>query len=345
MGAVYPRPYSDAHITQRAIEADPRFKDEEPLDTELAASAWLSLWKPSVHMGEIAHVPEKGTWLWTPLLQITPAYRRSILQGAREHGIRAVYLSLDSYLDIHAMPEGPEKHAKKAAFDHALETFITEAGAYGMSVDVEAGWRNWAEKGHTYKPFAVLDYAIAFNRTHEEKLRGFQYDVEPYLLERYQEEKASVLRSFLTLIHKSVSRLDGSDLSFSVVVPEFYDDAGETPKFFYAWRNAHAFDHLLRILERRQGSSVIVMSYRNFAEGENGAIDISKYEIERANAYNTKIVVAQETGDFPPPYITFYSKTRDDFEGQLEAIENAFAHEKSYGGIAAHYINTLMELK
>src|SRR3990167_7799458 len=119
------------------------------------------------------------------------------------------------------MDEGPEKERRKRMFDRALETFVKEARAYGIAVDAEGGWRNWAEEGHTYKAFAVLNYAIEYNQTHTEKLRGFQYDVEPYLLETYQKNKRAVLRSFLALVNESVSRLHESDLSFSVVVPEF----------------------------------------------------------------------------------------------------------------------------
>jgi hypothetical protein len=343
----YPRPYSDAHITKHAIESDPRFAAETPLDAELTASAWFSLWLPSTQVERPESAPaEKGTWLWTPLLQITPEYRRTIISAARDNDIEVIYLSIDSYLDIHAMPDGPAKETKRAAFDQALRSFISEANAAGIAVDAEAGWRNWAEKGHTYKAFAVLEYAIEFNRTHEEQLRGFQYDVEPYLLESYETDKEEVLRNFLALINKSVTRLHMSDLEFSVAIPEFYDGAhGETPVFFFALSKRSALGHLLRILERRPGSKVIVMSYRNFTEGDNGAIQISEDEIREANKYETKIVIAQETGDFPPPYITFYSHSRAAYKEHLDEIEQAFAQEKSYGGVATHYINALMELR
>ena len=57
------------------------------------------------------------------------------------------------------------------------------------------------------------------------------------------------------------------------------------------------------------------------------------------------MVIAQETGDFPPPYITFYKKSRADYERQLASIEQAFSGERSYGGLATHYINALLELE
>ncbi|HEY4510931.1 MAG TPA: hypothetical protein VJG29_00995, partial [Candidatus Paceibacterota bacterium] len=298
---VYPRLYSDTHITENAKVSDPQFKTEVVFDqSDLLASVL-----PSVRVSKGAPVPEgqeKGTWLWTPLLQITPAYRHSMIRGAKENGVSAIYLSLDSYLDIYVMPEGPDKKAKQKKFDTALEAFVTEARKNGIAVDAEGGWQNWAEEGHLYKPFALLDYVIAFNKTHDEKLRGFQYDVEPYLLPSYEENKTETLRNFLKLINKSLTRLDGSNLLFSVVIPEFYDgEERATPWFFYAWGRRHTLGHLLTLLDRRPGSAVVVMSYRNFAEGTDGAIDISRREIDAANKSRTRVVIAQETGDFEPP--------------------------------------------
>lgn len=343
----YPRPYSDAQITEHATESNPRLSGGEQLGAErLMASVFASFARSEKSGDAVAPEKENGAWLWTPLLSMTPGYRTSVLDGAQLNGIRAIYLSIDSYLDIFVLQEGPEKEKEKRRFDAALEKLIGEARERGMSVDAEGGWRNWGEKGHTYKAFAVLDYAIEFNRTHAEKLRGFQYDVEPYLLDEYQTRKRVVLRDFLALVNASVSRLNGSNLALSVVIPEFYDGAGgETPSFFYAWGWGHAFDHLLRVMDRRPGSSVIVMSYRNFAGGEDGALAISQDEIERANRRQTRVVIAQETGDFPPPYITFHNVSRAAYEKQREAITAAFAGEKSYGGLATHYINALMELK
>lgn len=343
--SIYPTLYSDDHITENAKIADPRFQSVAIADREdLVASATLSLQtnKPLPDSTE----SENGTWLWTPTLDITPSYRNYIIQNAKKNGIKNIYLSIDSYLDIFVMSDSPEKKRREKAFGEVLTSFIREANKNGITVDAEAGWRNWAEDGHVYKPLAILDYVIAFNKTHEEKFRGFQYDVEPYVLPYYQNNKKDVLRNYLKLVNETVTRLNNNDLAFSVVIPEFYDGAeGLTPRFFYAWNYSHAIDHLLRILERRPGSSIIVMSYRNFAEGENGSIAISEDEIRKADRYKSKIIIAQETGDVEPPFITFHKTSRKLYNTQVTAIENAFTENKSYNGTATHYINTFLELK
>ena len=342
---IYPKQFSDENITSNAVISDPEFRNLFVFDKNVILANTISAVTPNPN-GVIDNEPEKGTWLWTPILDQTETYRKSVILGAKKNGVRNIYISLDSYLDIFVLPDGPEKKKMKDDFDSTLEAFITLAHQNGISVDAEGGWRNWAEIGHSYKAFTILDYAIRFNKTHTEKLRGFQYDVEPYLLEAYQDNKAKVLGNFINLIDETVARLNGSDLLFSVVIPDFYDGAtGETPKFFYAGSQTYTFDHLLKILERRTGSSIIVMSYRNFSKGDDGSIEISRDEIQRANTYKTKIIVAQETGDVNPPYVTFFKTTKPYYRKQLLAIEKEFAIEKSFGGVAVHYINALIDLK
>lgn len=342
---VYPAQYSDTHITKNAVVTDQRFADLAVFDKEnflASAAGSLQTNKPSSEAAQ----PENGTWLWTPVLALSPAYWNTLMRDARKNGITNIYLSLDSYLDIYVMPEGREKEKKKKAFDDILESFIRAAHKNDMTVDAEAGWRNWAEPGNEYKPFAIVDYALEFNATHTEKFRGFQYDIEPYLLSSYATDKETVLRNFVDLVNKTVTRLDKSDLSFSVVIPDFYDGAsGETPRFWYRWGYGYTLLHLLGVLERRPGSTLIVMAYRNQSEGVDGSIDISQDEIRAADAFRTKVVVAQETGDVLPPSVTFYNTSLASLNAAIQNIQKAFVKDASYNGIAIHYINALMELE
>ncbi|HCR52695.1 TPA: hypothetical protein DIV48_03590 [Candidatus Kaiserbacteria bacterium] len=341
----YPAQYSDAHITENAVVADPRFKDIAiPRRISFLASV-LPGFPPSRSFAPDTSEPEQGTWLWTPTLDITPQYRDAVIAEARNNGIRNIYLSIDSYLDIYVMPDGPEKYAKQKAFDKVLEDFIATARASGIAVDAEGGWRNWAEKGHVYKPFALLEYVKGFNAAHTEKFRGFQYDIEPYLLSEYQGDKRRVLSDYLDLMGETVARLDSTDLLFSVVIPYFYDDGDETPRFVYGLRAGYALDHLFAILERRPGSKLIVMAYRNHSDGADGSVEISRGEMKMSERFATKVVIAQETGDVTPSFVTFYNTSRSRLNAQLQNIHDAFAENKRYDGTAIHYLNALLALK
>lgn len=343
--AVYPTQYSDTHITKNAKTVDPKFKDLAIFNKESFLASVVSSMQTNELAPETSQM-EKGTWLWTPTLDLNPAYWNSLIADAKKHGINTIYLSIDSYLDIFVMPAGPEKEEKKKAFDDILENFIAAAHKNSIAVDAEAGWRNWAEPGNEYKASAVIEYVLAFNATHTEKLRGLQYDIEPYLLDLYATDKKTVLRNFIDLVDKTATRLGNSGLRFSVVIPYFYDGASkETPRFFYGWNYGYTLNHLLKVLRHQPNSTILVMAYRNQSEGKDGSIDISQEEVKVADAYHTKIIVAQETGEITPSYITFHNTSLDNLNTHIQNIQEAFEGYESYNGIAIHYINALMDLE
>ena len=350
--------YSDKHITPKAIETNPTFKniafDIPPKEKNYffihQIAAVFKSFKSVISQKEKTEKNQReyGSWIWTPIMQMTPDYVEKTLSDAKTNGVNVIYLSIDSYLDIFTMEKGAERERQKDIFTNKLKDFITRANAKGIAVDAEAGWRNWAEGDNIYKGFAIVNYVKNFNVTNQNKFRGFQYDVEPYLLDDYEENKETILRNFVELVDKTVYFLKDSDLYFSVVVPDFYDEKDDfTPKFSYNGKKESAFKHLLNILEKKENSSIIIMSYRNFAEGDDGSIEVSNNEMQTAKKgkYDTKIIIAQETGDFPPPYITFHNTSKKYFDNELKKINNAFDDHPSFGGIAVHYVNAFLALR
>jgi hypothetical protein len=246
------------------------------------------------------------------------------------------------------MKDGAEKRELKEKFSKILEDFIIRANQKGIAVDAEAGWQNWAEEGNEYKAFAIVDFVKNFNAARQNKFRGFQYDVESYLLNSYKKNPAPVLKNFVRLVDLTENFIGTSALRFSVVVPDFYDKKDKTtPRFSYNNKKDFVLGHLFKILDERADSSLIVMSYRNFADGKDGAIEVSENEMRTAkrNARNTKIIIAQETGNVLPPYITFHDTSKKYFSEQIEKINSAFDSRSNFGGIAIHYVNAFLALK
>ncbi len=347
--------YSDRNITQNARIADPKFqsivfaepsKDSDP-NSQLASTirAFRYFLKYlSLKDGQ----EELGTWLWTPTLQLTPEYTVKILDEAKNNGVNVIYLSIDSYLDIFAMTDGDLKENMKEKFSLTLDNFIEEANKRGIAVNAEGGWRNWAEPGHEYKAFTIVSYVKEFNREHENRFRGFQYDVEPYLLEEYNSKPNLVLQNFLKLVDKTEEFLEEDELELSVVVPAFYDKRDiSTPIVSYNGADSSVLEHLFKILDRKKDSSIIIMSYRNFAQGSDGSIEISSNELKTARdgLYSTDVIIAQETGNFLPRYITFYGMGKGHFNTETALLINAFEKNLNFGGLAIHYVNSLSELK
>jgi len=355
---LYTAQYSDQNITENAKLQDSQFKrmafanspKQMPFYPDNVATIFRAFDLIFAEEDQ-NNFEEHGTWVWTPILQMTPEYMSQIISGAKREEVNVIYLSIDSYLDIFVMPSSEEKSKLEQEFVDKLQTFIWLASQENILVDAEAGWRNWAESGHTYKPFAIVEFVKKFNLEQPLKFRGFQYDVEPYLLEEYkssEEGQKLVLANFVKLINDTIYNLENSDLKFSVVVPDFYDKNDElTPSFEYKGKKDFAFKHLLRILETRKGSAIIIMSYRNFAEGRDGSIDISKNEMRtaRAGRYNTSIILAQETGYVPEPYVTFHNTSKNYFIGEVGKLKSAFSSHRNFAGLAIHYANAYLELE
>src|SRR3989344_916586 len=291
---------------------------------------------------------EYGTWLWTPTLLIDDKYTETIISDLAERGVNTVYISINSYVDIFVLENDELKKTRKKKFENILENFIKKANEKGIIVDAVAGWQNWAEVGHTYKPFAVANFVKDFNAKSSYRFRGFQYDVEPYLLTEFQTEPEKPLKNFVKLVDDTKTFFAGSGISFSVVIPDFFDKKDSmTPTFSYRGRRDSVFGHLLEILEDSTDSRIIIMSYRNFADGKDSSVAVSKNEMNTAKrgVYSTKIIIAQETGEFPPPYITFHGTSKSYFTQEIGKLQGVFLSHPNYAGLAVHYANSFLELK
>ncbi len=291
---------------------------------------------------------EYGTWVWTSPYAMSATYRDKVIAGAVANKINVIYITIDDYLAINSLPAGLDKDTKKRRYSDALENFIILANKNNIQVDVEAGWRDWAEDPNATKANVVIDYAIEYNNSRANKIRSFQFDVEPYLLTRYEQNKASVLTNFVNFINNATNRLGSNNIRLSVVIPHFYDSAQRwTPAITYNNSSNYTFNHILNILDRRPGSSIILMSYRNKAEGTDGSILISKTEVDQASVGtgSTKVIVGQETGNVEPGYVTFYQTSKANYINQINIINNQFKGSKNFGGISAHYIDPLMDLQ
>lgn len=291
---------------------------------------------------------EYGVWIWEKQTEITNTDRARLVNQAAAAGFNAVYITLDDYLDIYSLPSGVAKEQKIKAYSESLDSFIGLARAKGIAVDAEAGWRDWAEGDNRAKAYAIVDFVLQYNKTHTNSFRALQYDVEPYLLPDYETNKAAILKNFLGLVDDTLARIQNSNLRLSVAIPHFYDSRQAwTPSISYGGITGHPFTILLKILDRKPGSMVLVMAYRNFTDGADGTIAIADTEVREASlgSGSTNIIVAQETGDVDPGYVTFYGRSKSELYGALGTITNTFKDQKNFGGTAVHYLDTFLDLK
>ncbi len=282
---------------------------------------------------------ERGIWIWDHPSSMNQQEIEQKILAVHENGFDTVYLTIDDYLTLPA--------SQKESYLQKLRTFVGFAQTYGIGVDVVGGERNWAQPNNRHKGFTLIDLALEYNRLYPEApLRGFQYDVEPYLLPTYENNKATTLYEFVEFIDQSTAKLIGTHLQFAVVIPHFYDrTANWTPEIAYGGTTGFTYEILLNILEKKPGSSIIVMAYRNYFDNDNGVRVISEPEVLDATGSSTRIVIAQETGKVPPHYITFHGMSKNELLLALERIQAEFKIHPNFGGVAVHYLQPFLELE
>ncbi len=298
---------------------------------------------------EVFTESEFGSWIWTPVSAMDENKMREYIDTAVSKKINVLYLTVDEYLDI--SDSGDEKAVSH--YEESLNKFIALSKEKGVAVDAEGGGRDWAKPEHAWKAHKLLQFVADYNSRHEYDFRGIQYDIEPYLLPEYEENKKEVLTAYVELVdalsHETEKfTTDDKQVQLSFVIPHFYDASQQwTPKVTLNGREDYSYGHIVRSLNRLPKAQVIVMAYRNFIDGTNGALHLALEEVRFAsrNASNVKIVVAQETGKVEPDYVTFYGRSSSELASQVAVLQNDLSSERSFGGIAIHYLDTFAELK
>lgn len=288
---------------------------------------------------------ELGVWIWTPVSKMSTAEMEQYVSEAAANHFNAIYLTIDDYLDLTNLPAGPDKQQALSLYNQSLEHFIDLANQKGLSVDAEAGWRDWAEPENTSKAIRMMVFVMAFNESHAKKFRGVQYDIEPYLLPQYQSDQAGTLINYVRLLENLVIQNQERKLPLTIVIPNFYTATQQwTPEITVDGITDYTYNHIVRLLDKLPGSRVIVMAYRNFVSGPNGSITLSTPEIQYADNSHVKVLVAQETGPVQPSYVTFNSLSRSDLFAAIEAIDQSFASNPSFAGVSINYLDTFLSL-
>lgn len=279
---------------------------------------------------------EFGVWVWTPVDQMTASEIQQTINEVAANNFTAIYLTIDDYLTT----------KNSSAYEQSLENFINLANQKGVVVDAEAGWRNWAEAGNTSNAPQIMSFVAAFNAAHTGKFRGVQYDIEPYLLPQYQNDQSGILTDYVNLVETLVDQDKNDKLPLTIIVPDFYTATQQwTPTITVDGITAYTYDHIVRLLNELSGSRIIVMAYRNTPSGSNGSIALSTPEIQGADNSNVTVLVAQETGPVTPSYVTFNDTSRSKLFSATAAISQAFAGDKSFGGIAIDYLTPFLNLQ
>ncbi|MFH5186301.1 hypothetical protein ACHHV8_28840 [Paenibacillus sp. TAB 01] len=161
-----------------------------------------------------------------------------------------------------------------------------------------------------------------------ERFQGYHFDIEPYTLGMWRTNQTWVLERWMDTIRLIETEVRNADRSMTMAfdIP-FWISSCTVPGTSYsfsAW-----------LLEK--ADSVVIMAYRNSAQGSNGIIARAKSIILEAATLKKQAVVAVDTlPSTEADYTTFYTSNSSFMESELKQVKENFSLYPSYSGIAVH---------
>ena len=212
--------------------------------------------------------------------------------------------------------------------DASYAEFIADAHAVGIEVYALAGDPSWAKRS---RPF----YRWAEEVVSHGGFDGLAPDVEPYALSEWNHDRrrSKLINSYLTALDGVVARAGG--LPVVPAVPFWWDE----PDF--AVKGSLLIDEVLHRVD-----GVAVMAYRDTAEGVNGIVTLSTYEVSLGSSLGKEVTIGVETAPDPTyEHITFYEEGEAAMETELAEVASAFVGELGFWGHAIHHFRSYQSLR
>lgn len=281
----------------------------------------------------------RAVWIWeleTLRLIDDPAYELRVADLLKTHGFDTLYLYADTYRNRNPVLGDRAGTRALVARLHA-RGFRVEAllGSYPLHTpEYVLPERDQAARD-------MMRHLLDYNRAVQpsERFDGAHLDIEPYTLEAWNDTtRADLCRLYLVRSREwvAMAREAGKAFQVSAAIPFWYD------RFEVVWEgvrrpmNAHVQDLY---------DYVVLMDYRNEAQGGDGIIAHARDEVAYAAARGKRVVVGLETGDTQPAKLTFRHLGPAALTREMAEVEAAFAGQRAFGGFALHHLDTWMALQ
>ena len=251
----------------------------------------------------------KGTWIWDAGL--IEKDRDQVLSFARDQDVTAIYLQMN-----------------RDVAPNAYADFIRSAKEKGISVEALAGRPDWACKSNQDQIKAFIAWTLQYNASvgAEERFDGLHFDIEPYLLADWETNHKKILEEWIHNLRFMEQETRRSGLKITLDVPYWLHEwnVPDTEISLSAW-----------LLEKFD--CLVIMDYRNHALGKNGIVDNAHAILREASALNKQAIVAVETArSSEGDRVSFYSKSVDFMEQELQTAHLELSRYAGYAGMAIH---------
>ena len=317
----------------------------------------------SLAAGAAAHEPGPGPgtvtaprgmagYQWKQANLLSDAAAKNRLRLLRDHGVKTVYLEVGDYLEQADLRPSRTRNAQMEAIRYRIRRFVAIAASYGLAVHALGGHPRWVGEG-SYLGRLLVELVGDYNARARpnERLRGVQLDIEPYVVENWLTDPTrmvvylTALDGIVKTYRRVLAQPGNRGLQLGFAIPFWLDGREEAPPAVrFQRRLKPAVHHLVDMIWDLPTAYLVVMSYRDKADEENGSIDHARDELAYAARRWAKcgLLVAQQYGppapenEDPEPlqHTTFHRQPKEDFWRAAAAITAAFSGYRQFRGLA-----------
>jgi len=242
---------------------------------------------------------------------------------------------------VWSYPEpGLARFARSHDFSRLLVNVPTDDASAGAFVDLASDTRRrgielFAVSGHpgwALQPAGMTAWVRQVRRAG--LYGGLLLDIEPYTLDGWRNgaDRLPIMRGYLRALERAVR--GAGDLPVSAAIPFWFDHDG------YRLDGRSLLEH---VVERVDG--IVVMAYRDRADGSDGILRHTVGEIVAGAAADKSVMIGVQTAADELDKLTFYEEGAAAMERELDAVRQALTGAAGFGGIAVHHLDSYRRLR
>ncbi|MDT8862982.1 hypothetical protein N0O92_22705 [Alkalihalobacillus sp. MEB130] len=256
----------------------------------------------------------ESTWMWntSTLIEEAERYREFMM----EKGVSKLYVQIDPSIEV-----------KK------YQLFIQEASVNGIDIYAMDGAKDWVySSNELIEKLAWLDsYQQLSNE--QSRFKGLLLDVEPYLLEEWNDEKTSLLEGYQVIVEEAYNYTQENNLPFEVAIPFWFHELKIGGQPFLETISTFV-------------DTYVIMSYRTDLYGENGfhALVEPNFHTLFSNEANIVLTIETETLKGEEKYISFAEKDEADMNDFIKKVNQHYKQYSQFNGVSVHHIESWMDV-
>jgi len=287
--------------------------------------------------------PAISGWLWDDMEGKSIFEMDRFLYRVKSQGITTIYISVDKAAKALLNREYEQVNVQSKSY----AKFIGLASQYGIDVQALAGEPSWSLPRQDAEWQAVVSFVRDFNKSEQlvyKHFAGIQFDVESYTRNNFNTEKRERTLEFIDFVQRSsaYTELKVRSMTLGYAIPFWYDSG--VPIVEYKGSEKRVSEHILDILSTHPDSYVVLMSYRDYTEGEDGVVKISRDELIYSEGLDrpVDIYIGQEFTDQDLDKLSYFEETKEEALEQLGLVDNALRLYASYETISVHDISSFL---